>query len=187
MKLNLDKAIEKVLVSNEEINEIAKKLGKEITEDYKDSENLILLGLLKGCIPFMSDLMRFIDLPLKLEFMDVSSYKGGVSSSGDIKILMDVNTSVVGKDILICEDIVDTGKTLNTVVKLLLHRGAKSVEVVTLLDKPAGRVIPFVPKYIGVTIPKYFVVGYGLDFDEVYRNLPYVGVLKEHYYMNDKE
>lgn len=185
--MNLNKAIEKVLVSENEIDEICKKLGKEITDDYKNSRNLILLGLLKGCVPFMSDLMRYIEIPVELEFMNVSSYKGGISSSGDIKILMDINTSVVNRDILICEDIVDTGKTLNTVVKLLLHRGAKSVEVVTLLDKPKGRVIPFIPKYIGVTIPKYFVVGYGLDFDELYRNLPYVGILKEHYYMNDKE
>ena len=185
--MNLDKAIEKVLVSADEINEICKRLGKQITEDYKDSNNLILLGLLNGCIPFMSDLMRYVDLPVQLEFMDVSSYKGGISSSGDIKILMDINTSVVDRDILICEDIVDTGKTLNVVAKLLLHRGAKSVEVVTLLDKPEGRVIPFEPKYIGVTIPKYFVVGYGLDFNELYRNLPYVGVLKEHYYIKDEE
>lgn len=185
--MNLDKAIEKVLVSKDEIQKISKELGKKITKDYQNSKDLILLGLLKGCIPFMGDLMRYIDLPVELEFMNVSSYKGGISSSGDIKILMDINTSVAGRDILICEDIVDTGKTLNTVVKLLLHRGAKSVEVVTLLDKPEGRVIPFTPKYIGVTIPKYFVVGYGLDFSELYRNLPYVGVLKEHYYMKDEE
>lgn len=187
MSLNLNKAISKVLVSETEINEICENLGKRITEDYKNHNNLILLGLLKGCVPFMSDLMKHIDLPVELEYMNVSSYKGGISSSGDIKILMDINTSVVDRDILICEDIVDTGKTLNTIVKLLLYRGAKSVEVVTLLDKPEGRVIPFTPKYIGVTIPKYFVVGYGLDFDELYRNLPYVGVLKEHYYMKDKE
>lgn len=182
MTFDLNSAVEKVLVSEKEINELCEKLGKIITEDYQDSENLILLGLLKGCIPFMSDLMRHINLPVELEFMDVSSYKGGISSTGDIKILMDINTSVVGRDILICEDIVDTGKTLNTVVKLLLHRGAKSVEVVTLLDKPEGRIIPFTPKYIGITIPKYFVVGYGLDFNELYRNLPYIGVLKEHIY-----
>lgn len=185
MAFDLNNSLEKILVSKEEILEICKRLGNTITNDYKDSENLILLGLLKGCVPFMSDLMRHINLPVTLEFMDVSSYKGGISSSGDIKILMDINTSVAGKDILICEDIVDTGKTLNTVVRLLLHRGAKSVEVVTLLDKPAGRVIPFIPKYIGITIPKYFVVGYGLDFNELYRNLPYVGVLKEHIYSKE--
>lgn len=185
--MTLNKAIEKILISETEINEICKKLGKKITDDYKDSNNLILLGLLKGCIPFMSDLMRYIDIPVELEFMNVSSYKGGISSSGDIKILMDINTSVVDRDILICEDIIDTGKTINTVVKLLLHRGAKSVEVVTLLDKLKGRVIPFTPKYVGAAIPKKFVVGYGLDFNELYRNLPYVGILKEHYYMDDKE
>lgn len=186
MKFDLNNSVKKVLVSKKEIAEISERLGKQITEDYKDSENLILLGLLKGCMPFMADLMRHINLPVVLEYMSVSSYKGGVSSTGDIKIMMDLNTPVKGKDILICEDIVDTGKTLDTVVKLLFHRGAKSVEVVTLLDKPEGRVIPFSPKYVGVEIPKYFVVGYGLDFDERYRNLPYVGVLKEHVYM-DKE
>lgn len=185
MTFDLNKDVKKVLVSEEQISEICKRLGKEITEDYKDSKSLILLGLLKGCMPFMGDLMKHINLPLTLEYMSVSSYKGGISSSGDIKIGMDINTSVQGKDILICEDIVDTGKTLDTVVRLLLHRGAKSVEVVTLLDKPEGRVIPFNPKYIGVEIPKLFVIGYGLDYQEVYRNLPYVGVLKEHVYMED--
>ncbi len=185
MAFDLNEHVEKVLVSEEQIEEICETLGKRITEDYQDSNSLILLGLLKGCMPFMGDLMKHINLPVKLEYMSVSSYKGGISSSGDIKIRMDINSSVQNKDILICEDIVDTGKTLDTVVKLLLHRGARSVEVVTLLDKPEGRVIPFKPKYVGVEIPKYFVIGYGLDYDEMYRNLPYVGVLKEHIYMKE--
>ena len=174
--------IKEILVNESQIETICVQLGKQITDDYQDKERPIFLGLLKGCIPFMSDLMKHIDLPLEIEFMDVKSYHGGISSSGDIRIRMDINTSVYNRDIIICEDIVDTGKTLDTVVRLLKHRGAKSVEVVTLLDKPGGRLIPFTPKYIGITIPKVFVVGYGLDYDEQYRNLPFVGVLKESVY-----
>lgn len=174
--------IKEVLVTEKQIEELCIQLGKQLTLDYKDKERPILLGLLKGCVPFMSDLMKHIDIPMEIEFMDVKSYHGGISSSGDIKIRMDINTSVSNRDIIICEDIVDTGKTLDTVVRLLKHRGAKSVEVVTLLDKPGGRLILFTPKYIGITIPKVFVVGYGLDYNEYYRNLPYVGVLKESVY-----
>lgn len=180
---SMDKDIKEVLLTHEEILKISKRLGEEVTEDYKNSPNKpILLGLLKGCVPFMSYLMNFIDLYLEVEFMDVSSYNGGIRSSGDIKIRKDVNISVFNRDIIIVEDIVDTGKTLDTVIKLLKHRGAKTVEVVTLLDKPEGRVVPFEPKYVGYTIPKVFVVGFGLDYDEYYRNLPYIGVLKESVY-----
>lgn len=174
--------IKSVLVTKEQIEDICIQLGKQLTLDYKNKETPILLGLLKGCVPFMSDLMKHIDLHVEVEYMDVKSYHGGISSSGDITIRMDISTSVHGRDIIICEDIVDTGKTLDTVVKLLKHRGAKSVEVVTLLDKKEGRIIPFTPKYIGVSIPKVFVVGYGLDYNELYRNLPYVGILKESVY-----
>ena len=178
----LEKDIESILVTEAQIHDITIKLGKQITEDYKHVNRPILLGLLKGCVPFMSDLANHIDLKIEIEYMDVSSYHGTITSSGDVKIRKDMNTSVAGRDILIAEDIVDTGKTLDTIVKLLTHRGANSVEVVTLLDKPAGRIIPFTPKYIGVTIPKAFVVGYGLDYDELYRNLPYVGILKQEIY-----
>lgn len=180
--MSLAKDIKSILVNEQQIKEICERLGKEITNDYKSKERPIMIGLLKGCVPFLSDLARHIDLPIEIEYMDVSSYHGGISSSGDVKIRKDMNTSVAGRDILIAEDIVDTGRTLDTIVKLLKHRGAKSVEIVTLLDKPAGRVIPFEPKYVGVTIPKEFVVGYGLDYEEIYRNLPYVGILKPEIY-----
>lgn len=180
--MSLKNDIKSVLVNEEQIKEICERLGNQITNDYKSKEKPILLGLLKGCVPFLSDLAKHIDLPIEIDYMDVTSYHGGISSSGDVKIRKDMNTSVQDRDILIAEDIVDTGRTLDTIVKLLVHRGAKSVEVVTLLDKPAGRVIPFEPKYIGVTIPKEFVVGYGLDYDEKYRNLPYVGILKPEIY-----
>lgn len=181
----MHKDVEEILVDENQITQICKTLGKQITEDYKNKENIVLLGLLKGCIPFLADIMKEIKLPLEIEFMDVTSYKGGISSSGDIKIRMDIGTNVRDRHVLICEDIVDTGKTLNTVVNLLQYRGAKSVEVVTLLDKPGGRIIPFTPKYIGYTIPKKFVIGYGLDYQERYRNLPYVGVLKKSVYSKE--
>jgi hypoxanthine phosphoribosyltransferase/bifunctional protein TilS/HprT len=177
----LEKDIEKVLVSEAEIVAICRRLGAEITADYAGRRPL-LVGLLKGCMPFMAELMKNIDLYCDIELMGVSSYHGGIASSSDVKITKDLEMSVQGRDVLITEDIVDTGKTLDVICRLLYHRGAASVEVVTLLDKPAGRVLDFVPKYVGTTIPKEFVVGFGLDYDDLYRNLPYVGVLKPEVY-----
>jgi hypoxanthine phosphoribosyltransferase len=177
----LEKDIERILVSEQEIEAICIRLGRQITEDYAGRKPIII-GLLKGCMPFMAELIKNIDLYCEIELMGVSSYHGGIKSSADVKITKDLEISVADRDVLIAEDIVDTGKTLDVIAKLLLHRGAKSVEVVTLLDKPAGRVVEFVPKYVGVTIPKEFVVGFGLDYDEYYRNLPYVGVLKPQVY-----
>ncbi|MFP4287133.1 MAG: hypoxanthine phosphoribosyltransferase [Candidatus Izemoplasmataceae bacterium] len=177
----LEKDIEQVLVSKEEIESICARLGQQITEDYKDKFPIIL-GLLKGCVPFMSDLVKHLDMHLELAYMNVSSYHGGIESTGDVKIEMDLNKTVKNRDILIAEDIVDSGKTIRAVVDLLKYRGAKSVKVCTLLDKPEGRVLDFTPEYIGTTIPKAFVVGYGLDYDEKYRNLPYVGTLKKEIY-----
>lgn len=177
----LSNDIERVLVSKEEIDEIAKRLGKLITEDYKDKFPIVL-GLLKGCVPFMGKLITEINCHIELGFMDVSSYNGGIESSGDIKIKKDLDIPVQNRHVIIAEDIVDTGRTIKVIKELLLYRGAKSVSVVTLLDKPAGRVVVLNPEYIGVTIPKEFVVGYGLDYDEKYRNLPYVGVLKKEVY-----
>jgi hypoxanthine phosphoribosyltransferase len=177
----LNNDIEKVLVSADEISKIAEDLGKQIAEDYKDKFPLVI-GLLKGCVPFMGSLLTEIDIHLEVGFMDVSSYHGGIESSGDIKIEKDLGIAVAGRDIIIAEDIVDTGRTLSVVMDLLKYRGAKSVEIVTLLDKPAGRVVELLPKYVGSTIPNEFVVGYGLDYEEKYRNLPYVGVLKKEVY-----
>lgn len=177
----LEKDISKVLVSEQQIDEICKRLGKQITHDYADKKPIIV-GLLKGCMPFMAQLIKEIDLYCEIELMGVSSYHGGITSSSDVKITKDLEVTVSGRHVLIAEDIVDTGKTLDVISKLLFHRGAASVEVVTLLDKPEGRIVPFVPKYVGVTIPKEFVVGFGLDYDEFYRNLPYVGVLKPEVY-----
>lgn len=177
----LEKDIERILVSEAQIHDICVRLGKQITQDYAGKKPLIV-GLLKGCMPFMAELIKHIDLYCEIELMGVSSYHGGISSSADIKITKDLDASVANRHVLIAEDIVDTGKTLDVISKLLYHRGAASVEVVTLLDKPEGRVIPFIPKYVGTVIPKAFVVGFGLDFDEMYRNLPFIGVLKPEVY-----
>lgn len=181
----LDNDIERVLISQEEIQDIVKKLGKTIVEDYKDKFPIVL-GLLKGCVPFMADLLKTLDMHLEIAFMNVSSYHGGIESTGDVKIDMDLDTTVKDRHILIAEDIVDSGRTIQAVVDLLKYRGAKSVKVVTLMDKPTGRVIDFVPEYIGKTIPKAFVVGYGLDYEEKYRNIPYVGTLKPKIYLSEE-
>jgi hypoxanthine phosphoribosyltransferase/bifunctional protein TilS/HprT len=177
----MDKDIERILVSEEEIDEIAERLGKILTEEYKDKFPIVV-GLLKGCVPFMGRLITEIKCHVELGFMDVSSYHGGIESSGDIKIKKDLDIPVQGRHVILAEDIVDTGRTIKVVMDLLKYRGAESVSVVTLLDKPAGRVVTLDPEYIGVTIPKAFVVGYGLDYEEKYRNLPYVGVLKPEVY-----
>jgi hypoxanthine phosphoribosyltransferase/bifunctional protein TilS/HprT len=173
--------IERVLVSSDEINQIAKRLGKQLTKDYKDKFPIVI-GLLKGCVPFMGRLITEIDCHIEIGFMDVSSYHGGIESSGDIKIKKDLDIPVQDRHVIIAEDIVDTGRTIRVVMDLLLYRGAKSVSVATMLDKPAGRVVSISPEYVGITIPKEFVVGYGLDYNEKYRNLPYVGVLKPEIY-----
>lgn len=177
----MHKDIAEILVSEQEIDAICTKMGKEITDDYKD-KSLIVVGLLKGCVPFLSDLTRKIDLQFDIAYMSVSSYHGGISSSGDVKIKMDLDISIKGRDVLIVEDIVDTANTIVTIMELFKHRGANSVKIATLLDKPGGRLKPYQPDYVGRVIPKAFVVGYGLDYDEIYRNLPYVGILKPEVY-----
>ncbi|MFH0767064.1 MAG: hypoxanthine phosphoribosyltransferase [Bacillota bacterium] len=173
--------IAEILVPQDEIVDICKNLGAQLTIDYAGKQP-ILIGLLKGCMPFMSDLSRQINLKFDMAYMSVSSYHGGIASSGDVKIKMDLDISIKGRDVLIVEDIVDTANTIVTIIELFKHRGAKSVKTVTLLDKPAGRLRPFQPDYVGKIIPKAFVVGYGLDYDEYYRNLPYVGILKPEVY-----
>jgi hypoxanthine phosphoribosyltransferase len=181
----MHKDIAEILVSERQIEDICQTLGQRITQDYQ-SRRPILVGLLKGCVPFMSDLAKHIDLYVDMEYMAVSSYHGGIASSGDVKIKKDLDTSIQNRDVLIVEDIVDTANTIITIKNLFAHRGAASVKIVTLLDKPAGRLHDFVPDYIGITIPKAFVVGYGLDYDEIYRNLPYVGILKPEVYRRDE-
>lgn len=172
--------IKEVLISEEEIQNKVKELGKKITEDYRD-KSLFLLGILKGAVPFMADIMRRIDLDLEYDFMDVSSYQG-TRSLGEVRILKDISTSIVGKDILIVEDIIDTGITLNYLTKVLKSRGANSIEIVTMLSKPSRRKVDLPVKYNGFEIEDNFVIGYGMDYDEKYRALPYIGILDESVY-----
>jgi len=173
--------IAEILVSEQQIQDICEKLGAQLTKDYRGKQPLFV-GLLKGCMPFMSDLSKHVNLKVELGYMSVSSYHGGISSSGDVKIKMDLDVSIKGRDVVIIEDIVDTASTIVTIIELFKHRGANSVKTVTLLDKPEGRKRPYQPEYVGYVIPKAFVVGYGLDYNEYYRNLPYVGILKPEIY-----
>ncbi|MFR7760773.1 MAG: hypoxanthine phosphoribosyltransferase [Peptoniphilus grossensis] len=172
--------IKEVLITEEEIQNKVKELGEKITEDYR-GKDLFLLGILKGAVPFMADIMRKIDLDLEYDFMDVSSYQG-TRSMGEVRILKDISTSIVGKDILIVEDIIDTGITLSYLTKVLKSRGANSIEIVTMLSKPSRRKIDLPVKYNGYEIEDYFVIGYGMDYDEKYRALPYIGILDESVY-----
>ncbi len=172
--------VEKILISQEEIVARCKELGKQISEDYKDTVP-VLIGLLKGSVPFMAELMKYIEIDCKIEFMDVTSYSG-TESTGDVKIVKDLDCSIKDLDVLIIEDIVDTGKTLEKVKELLYSKGARSVKVCSLLDKPDRRIVDIEAEYVGFSIPNEFVIGFGLDFNQKYRNLPYVGVLKEECY-----
>lgn len=174
--------IKKVLVSEEQIRERAKELGAQITEEYSENGTKpFVVALLKGSVPFLWELIKYIDMDIQFDFMDVSSYEG-TESVGDIRIDKDLDCSVKGLDILVVEDIVDTGRTLNTVVELLKHRGARSVKIATLLNKQARRVNTITPEYIGFEVGDEFVVGYGMDFNQKYRALPYIGVLKDEMY-----
>ncbi|HIX43473.1 hypoxanthine phosphoribosyltransferase [Kurthia sp. 3B1D] len=177
----LQKDIEEVLLSEEQLQEKIGQLGAQLTEEYQDKFPL-LIGVLKGAMPFMTDLMKRIDTYVEIDFMDVSSYGNATVSSGEVKILKDLNTSVEGRDIVIIEDIIDSGLTLSYLVELFKHRKAKSIKIVTLLDKPTGRKVDLKADYVGFDVPDAFVVGYGLDYAERYRNLPYIGVLKKSVY-----
>ena len=179
-----NKDIEKVLISEEELDAVVSRLADEINRDYRDSDKrVVLLCILKGSIIFMSDLMKKLHIPVEIECMKVSSYGSGTASSGNVKITLDIiRDDISDCDLLIVEDIIDSGNTLSYLVKYLTLKGASSVKTCTLLDKPSRRVVDFTPDYIGMEIPDEFVVGYGLDFDEKYRTLPYVGILKPEIY-----
>lgn len=173
--------IEEILISKDEIEKKCAEIGGQITEEYGDKFPL-LIGVLKGAMPFMSDLVRKIDTHLEMDFMDVSSYGSGTRSSGEVKIVKDLDTKVENRDLVIIEDIIDSGLTLKYLVDLFKYRKARSIKIVTLLDKPAGRTASIEADIIGFEIPDAFVVGYGLDYNEKYRNLPYIGVLKPEIY-----
>ena len=182
-----NKDIGKILISEEELDSIVTRLAGEIDRDYADSDRrLVLLCILKGSIVFMGDLMKKLTVPLEIDCMRVSSYGAGTSSSGNVNIIMDIMRSDLHDcDLLIVEDIIDSGRTLSYLTKYLINKGARSVKTCTLLDKPSRRVVEFTPDYIGVEIPDEFVVGYGLDYDEKYRALPYVGILKPEVYSGE--
>ena len=179
--LHLHPDIEKVLVSEKELVKINKRLGAQITKDFQ-GKNIIVLGILKGCIFFMTDLVRNIDLPLSIDFMSVSSYGSSTRSSGRVKITKDVDIDLDGYDVILVEDILDSGNTLKYVSDILKTRGANSITIVTLLDKKERRVADIKADYVGCDVPDEFVVGYGLDYDQQYRNLPYIGALKRSVY-----
>lgn len=170
--------MEKILFSEEQLKEKIKEMGKQISKDY-EGRDLILVGVLKGSVPFMADLMKCIDIPCKMDFMAVSSYGDSTETSGVVRILKDLDFEIENKDILIIEDIVDSGTTLKYLRKYLASKNPKSVEIACLLNKPERRVVDIDVKYLGFEVPNYFLVGYGLDFAEKYRNLPYIGILKE--------
>ncbi len=177
----MHKDVERVLISQDKLENIVKSLAKQIEKDY-NGRDFIMVGLLKGSIVFMAELMTKVNLDFRIDFMVASSYGGGTESSGKVKIIKDMEVDPRGRDILIVEDIVDSGNTLNFVINHLVSRGAKAVQVCTLCDKPSRRKVPLVPDYCGAEIPDEFIVGYGLDYDEKYRNLPYIGVLKRSVY-----
>src|SRR5450756_538241 len=174
--------IAEVLLTEEQIEAKVAELGKRISADYAGRE-LTLVSVLKGSLPFMADLMRQIPLPLRIDLMEVSSYGGtGTESSGLVRIIKDLSASIAGEDVLLVEDIIDTGLTLNYLVRYLRGKNPASLRICTLLDKPARRLVDIPVDYIGFEIPDQFIVGYGLDYDERYRNLRFVGVLRPEVY-----
>lgn len=173
--------IREILFTRKEIEEKVGELGERLTKDYR-GQNPLCVCVLKGASLFMADLVRHIDTPLEMDFMAVSSYGASTKSSGVVRILKDLDTSVEGRHVIVVEDIIDSGLTLSYLVDLLHRRNAQSVKIVTLLDKPHRRTVSLTPDYCGFTVPDAFLVGYGLDYAEKYRNLPYVGILKESIY-----
>ncbi len=177
----MHKDLESILVGEQELNDIVKTLAADIDRDYGDKDWL-MVGVLKGSILFMADLMKAMENDFKIDFVVVSSYGSGTESTGRVNVLKDVSQSVEGMDILIVEDIIDSGNTLHFLVRYFYAKGASSVKIVTLFDKPDRRKVEIPVDYVGKVIPDEFIVGYGLDYDEKYRTLPYVGILKPEVY-----
>ena len=177
----MHKDIKKILISEQEIDSIVSNIAEKIDKDY-ENKDMLMVGLLKGSICFMADLMKKMKSDFKIDFVVASSYANGTESTGTVNIVKDVSQSVQGKDILIVEDIIDSGNTLDFMVKYFKAKKAKSVKIATLLDKPERRKVKIDVDYVGKIIPDEFVVGYGLDYAEDYRTLPYIGILKESVY-----
>lgn len=177
----MTKDIKEILLTEEQITNKVKEIGKAISEDYK-GKDLIIVGILKGSVIFASELIKNISIPCEIDFMAVSSYGNSTETSGVVRILKDLDHGIEGKDIIIVEDIIDSGVTLDYLLKYLKARKANSIEIITLLTKPSRRMLDLDVKYCGFEVPDEFLVGYGLDYAERYRNLPYVGILKEEVY-----
>lgn len=180
----MHKDIDRVLLSEEELDSIITRLASQLDEDYAgEDKRLVLLCILKGSVVFMGELMKKITIPVEIDFMRVSSYGSGTATTGNINIILDLDRKDIEQcDILVVEDIIDSGRTLSHLKRYLMLKGARSVKTCTLLDKPERREVPFVADYVGRVIPDEFVVGYGLDYDEKLRALPYVGILKKEVY-----
>ena len=180
--MNMSDSIKEVLYTEEQLQARVKELGAQITKDYAGKDKLLLVSVLRGSYIFMADLSRAIDLPCIIDFMVVSSYGGGTSSSGQVEIKKDISSSIEDYHVIIVEDILDSGNTLYYLLHVLKLRKAASIRICTLLDKPERRAKPIQADYTGFVVPDAFVVGYGLDYNQQYRNLPYIGVLKEEVY-----
>ena len=177
----IEKDIDRVLISEEELIARVKEIAAQVAADYEDKDPLFI-GVLRGSFMFFADLMRYCNIPSGLDFLAASSYNSGTSSSGVVKIDYDIKADLTGRHVILVEDILDSGNTLFNVSHHLMDRGAASVKLCVLLDKPARREKPITPDYTGFTVPDEFVVGYGLDFADRYRNLPYIGILKHEVY-----
>ena len=177
--------VEKILISADEIQDKIRELAKQITEDYRDKD-LLLVGVLKGAFVFMSDLAREIDLPIEFDFMAVSSYGSATKSSGVVRILKDLDYEISGRHVLLVEDIIDSGLTISYLLRYLQARGPASLEICSLFWKKGEQAVPMTVKFPGFEIPPVFVVGYGLDYAEKYRNLPYIGILKPEAYSTER-
>ena len=186
MAYNMKDDIKKVLLSERKLQATITRLGKQISKDY-EGKNLLLVSILKGAVVTMADLMRAITIPCAIDFMVVSSYGAGTSTSGTVKIIKDLDIPLSEYDVLIVEDILDSGVTLSNLIEILGTRNPRSIKICTLLDKPARRKAPVKADYIGIEVEDEFVVGYGLDYAEKYRNLPYVGILKESVYSTPED
>lgn len=180
-KSNMDQDILKVLLSQEDIQRRVQELGDAIYDNFRDKDPMFV-GVLNGCFIFMADLVRASQMKSELEFISVSSYQNGTRSSGVVQITRDLQRDITGRHIIVVEDILDSGNTLYFLKNYLLAKGAASITIVTLLDKPARREKPIVADYVGFEVPDEFVVGYGLDYAQQYRNMPYIGVLKPEVY-----
>lgn len=174
--------IERVIFDEQQINARVQELADQLNHDYAGKKDVVVVSVLTGAIMFTTDLFKKLNLYAHIDFVDISSYQGGTSSTGTVKLLHDLKNDIANKDVIVCEDIIDTGRTLKFLIDLLHGRGANSIKICSIFDKPEGRVVDVHADYVGFDVPNEFLVGYGLDYQGLYRNLPYIGVLKPSVY-----